>query len=233
MLRRATEIDPSFAVSFARLAFCLYTPMFQGWAPATKERYDEIEFLVRIALERSDSDPEVLAWSATLRGCSVRGDLDGALELAKRAIALNPSSTSGLSASAYLHAHAGNAQEAIEHLERAARLNPLEDSFYRHQRAAIAYFLAGEFEHSVQSAERALVSRPTEVSTLRYLAVSLVLLGRVKEAREVGDRLRAIVPELTVSRTRAFLELDTPLKSKMWTMLDTYCDALRRAGLPE
>jgi tetratricopeptide (TPR) repeat protein len=207
--------------------------MFQGWAPATKERFDEIEFLVRIALERSDSDPEVLAWSATLRGCSVRGDLDGALELAKRAIALNPSSTTGLSANAYLHAHAGNAEEAIEHLERAARLNPLEDGFYRHNTAGIVYFLVGEFQRSVQSAERALVSRPTAVPTLRYLAVGLVLLGRVKEAREVGDRLRAIVPELTVSRTRAYFELDTPLKSKMWTMLDVYCDALRRAGIPE
>jgi adenylate cyclase len=232
LLRRATEIDPSFAVSFARLALCLYVPLPQGWAPATKERFDEIEFLVRIALEHSDSDPEVLAWSAYLLGCSVRGDLDGALDLANRAIALNPSSTVGLLGCAYLHAHAGNAQEAIEHLERAARLNPLEDSFFRHQ-PAIAYFLAGEFERSVQSAKRALVSRPTVVPTLRYLAVSLVLLGRVKEAREVGDRLRAIVPELTVSRTRAFLELDTPLKSKMWTMLDAYCDALRRAGIPE
>jgi adenylate cyclase len=63
LLRRATEIDPSFAVSFARLAVCLYVPLAQGWVPATKERFDEIEFLVRIALERSDSDPEVLAWS--------------------------------------------------------------------------------------------------------------------------------------------------------------------------
>jgi adenylate cyclase len=233
LLRRATEIDPSFAVSFARLALCLYVPLPQGWAPATKERFDEIEFLVRIALERSDSDPEVLAWSAWLLGCSVRGDLDGALDLAKRAVALNPSSTIALSASGYLHAHAGNVQEAIEHLERAARLNPLEDGFYRHHVTAIAYFLAGEFEHSVQSAERALASRPTLVPPLRYLAVSLVLLGRVKEAREAGDRLRAIVPELTVSRTRAFFELDTPLKSKMWTMLDAYCDALRRAGIPE
>jgi hypothetical protein len=60
-----------------------------------------------------------------------------------------------------------------------------------------------------------------------------VLLGHVKEARDVVDRLRTVVPELTVSRTRAYFELDTPLKSKMRTMLDTYCDALRRAGLPE
>ena len=232
MLRRATEIDPSFAVSFARLALCLYVPLPQGWAPATKERFDEIEFLIRTALERSDGDPEVLAWSALLLGCSVRGDLDEALELADRAITLNPSSTIGLSASAYLHAHAGNAQEAIERVERAGRLNPLYE-VYRHHITGIVYFLAGAFERSVLSARRAVVSKPTEAPPLRYLAAGLVLLGHVKEARDVVDRLRTVVPELTVSRTRAYFELDTPLKSKMRTMLDTYCDALRRAGLPE
>jgi hypothetical protein len=68
---------------------------------------------------------------------------------------------------------------------------------------------------------------------MRYLAVCLVLRGRVREAHEVVKRLLTIAPQLTIRRLRNYLELDSPSQSKMLELLDDYCEALRKAGLPE
>jgi tetratricopeptide (TPR) repeat protein len=133
----------------------------------------------------------------------------------------------------YLHAHGGNVDAAIEYVEQAARLNPLADGTYRDNIATIAHFLAGHYEAAVEFAERGIRDAPNGAANIRYLTASLALLGRFDEACDAVKRLLAITPDLTISRVRKFLEMDSPQGSKMREKLDAYCEGLRRGGLPE
>jgi len=232
LLRQATEIDPTYALAFARRAICLYISTFQGWTPPTKLLFDEIIRLVRIALEHGGADPEVLAEAAGLTG-TVGGDLHGGIALAEKALALNPNSITALNRSGNLHAYAGNTDTAIDRLQQAARLNPVQGSGVRQHFTAEAHFLAGRYEAAVEFEEKALRDNPNTVPIMRVLAASLGLLGRIDEAQEAARRMRAIAPELTIARVRTFLEMDSPSGSKRRGMLDVYCEGLRRAGLPE
>ncbi|MGA9865917.1 MAG: hypothetical protein WBQ75_05695 [Acetobacteraceae bacterium] len=45
--------------------------------------------------------------------------------------------------------------------------------------------------------------------------------------------LRAIVPDLTIARARAHLEVDMHNVFRTPGVVDLFCEGLRRAGLPE
>src|SRR6185312_7612702 len=98
-------------------------PVSQGWVPATEPQLAEMVRLARIGVERALDDPEVLAWAAFLIGQPGR-DLDGAISLTERALALNSNSVIALTISGFLLVERGNTKAGIDHLEQAARLNP-------------------------------------------------------------------------------------------------------------
>jgi hypothetical protein len=81
--------------------------------------------------------------------------------------------------------------------------------------------------------DRALREMPGRADALRYRAASLALAGRVPEAQRTVEQLTAIAPFWTVSRVRAHLEIDLNNIYKTSGVVDTVCEGLRRAGLPE
>jgi adenylate cyclase len=96
-----------------------------------------------------------------------------------------------------LYAYKGEIDRAVEHLQQAERLNPLDASWGGSTAYAIAYFGVGDHKKVVDLTARILRERPNVASALRYRAASLALLGRMEEARRVIARLLEHAPGYT------------------------------------
>jgi adenylate cyclase len=91
LLNRALELDPRFGFAASLAALCHTTNIAQGWDVDRNSEINEAKRLLRLALNADQDDPDALAAvvSATL---SLSGDFGAAIEMADRAVALNPNS---------------------------------------------------------------------------------------------------------------------------------------------
>ena len=81
--------------------------------------------LLRLALSLDDSDPETLA-TASLISAFMVGDYESGIEMADRAVALNPNSYDAWSYRGWVYRTAGLPEEAVRSFERAMRMSPLD-----------------------------------------------------------------------------------------------------------
>jgi tetratricopeptide (TPR) repeat protein len=188
--------------------------------------------LSRIALDCGDNDPEVLSTAAFVIG-DPGGDLRAGLGLVDKALVLNPNSVTALWVSGYLRVHAGDAETAIKHLEQAGRLSPMEQGATRNNVLSMAHLYAERYDTAAEFAERALVDNPNALAAIRRLAAIYGLLGRTDEAQQMVGRLAAIVPDYTISKYRTYMVKTSARDSALLKVLDTFCEGLRRAGMPE
>jgi len=229
VLERAIEIDPDFALAYAQLARCLSFLVLQGWVLQPESCFRESTRLAHVALERSKDDPEVLAIAAQVLGSS-GADLDAAISLVGKAISLNPNSAFAFWISGMLHARSGDPEAALEHLERAARLSPMDTAAgLRHAIVALAHFVAGRYELALQWTGKALNEAPNFIPPVRTRAACLAHLGRLEEARRAVAQLRTLRPDETIARLRVLTDIQFRHREHAEALLE----GLRLAGLPE
>ena len=130
--------------------------------------------------------------------------------------------------SATRHAYLGQGEDAKAAGDKALRLSPLDPLRYFFDSLTSTAVLAnGNWQRSVELAQRAIKANRTHASTWRTLAYALVMLDRVDEAKRAVGELRTIEPGFTISRFRErFPGRDGP-------MAEPWAQALRTAGLPE
>jgi adenylate cyclase len=133
--------------------------------------------LAERALAVADDDADVLTNAALVLGRTGE-DINTAIALIDRSLALNPSSVRGWYASGFIRVHAGQYDAAIEHLERSLRLSPRG---YPRLALGIAHFFSGRF---VQAAEiLAMYTREGASATAYcFLASCYGHMGRLDEA---------------------------------------------------
>jgi len=193
LFRRAIERDPYYAPALAGAAFCHMRLHVSGWSKDPDGDQREGLNLARRALQVTGDDPCVLAWSAYVLAYFGE-DIDAAIPLIDRALALNPSFAYGWLWSGWLRLWAGQPQLAISHFETSLRLSP-------HARAAgtlmaigVAYFFAQRFEDAAAMLLRSLQEQPDWAPTYRMLAACYAHMRRLDDARKIVERLRAITP---------------------------------------
>jgi adenylate cyclase len=224
LLHQALDIDPSYALAYAALAYCYHIPWQQGWTDETKTPPAQIAQFTNLAIKHGGDDPEVLVGVGWLIGNSGY-DAPGGIALAEKALALNPNSALALLTIGQLRAYIGDTETAVAYLDRSARLSPfalgLANAF------SWAHFTAGRYEVVLDFTARTLRETPDVAVALRLRAASLALLGRLDEARDVIDRLLIVAPDWTISRVR------WQCAHKVSSVVDALCEGLRRAGIPE
>src|SRR6516162_9844358 len=125
--------------------------------------------------------------------CLVFGeDIDAMIALADRALALNPNFARGWHVGGILRLFAGHPDLAIEHAETALRLSPRARVGTSLSLVGQAHFLARRFDEAVPKLLLAIQEDPSFPAPYRYLAACYAHMGRLAEAQEIVQRLRAI-----------------------------------------
>ncbi|WP_026187274.1 winged helix-turn-helix domain-containing protein [Ensifer sp. BR816] len=224
---RATELDPEFAAAYGMAAWCHFWRKVNGWMTDRPREIAEGARLARLAVELGRDDAVALTRGGHALG-HLAGDLDSGIALLDRAKYLNPNLAPAWFLGGFLRAFRGETDAAIEHLEHAVRLSPLDPEMFRMQAGtALAHFFAGRFDSASAWAEKAAGNLPSFLVAVSLVAASHALAGRMDKARQAMQRLRALDPSLRVSNLKDWLPIHRPED------LAALADGLRLAGLPE
>ncbi|MBS0224098.1 MAG: winged helix-turn-helix domain-containing protein [Proteobacteria bacterium] len=230
LLDRAIALDPFYASAQALAARCYQFQLMFDWRSPGDPGF---AIGIRRGHEAADTgrnDPEAL-WMAALALAHLSGELDFAHALIERSLTLNPNSANAWIASCLLESYLGNTDMAIDHFQRARRLNPLDMSQHLHwNTVAWAYLGAGRDEEAADAAERTLRVQPDYPPGLRLKAVTCALLGKAEEARAATAQMLAKQPTTTVAWMKAFLQMPLQRNRKAF---DRYIEGARLAGVPE
>jgi adenylate cyclase len=198
LLEQAVERDPCYGPALAWAANCCMRLLSDDRSkdPAADRRRGT-DF-ARRALEVAGDDPDIIANAA--QALAYFGeDIGAMMALVDRALALNPNYARGWHISGMLRNWAGQPDIAIEHLEASLRLSPRARVGMSLSTIGVAHFFARRFDEAVPKLLLGIQDDPSFPQAHRFLAACYAHMGRLGEARESVDRLRAITPVVTPS----------------------------------
>jgi adenylate cyclase len=227
LLDAVTERVPRHPDAYAWLAKWHILRAHQGWSDDPVRSASQAHDSARRALDLDDECTLALTIAGMVKVYFER-QLDAGQLLYEQALRANPSDALAWLLKGTLHGFRGEGEEALHDTRRALALSPLDPMHYYYDAlAASAAASAGLYEEAIQLAQRSLRANSMHASTLRVLAISCSMLGRMDEARSLVERMQALEPEFTVSRFLARAPgADFPIGK-------TFAQALARAGVPD
>ena len=219
----ALELDHRFGSAAALAGVCHMLNVIFGYAIDPEFDRKEAVRLIRLALSLDDSDPDTLARAAFISAFMV-GDSEAEIEMADRAVALNPNSWITWNCRGQVYRIAGLQEEAIGSYERAIRMSPV-DPRQHHTIGGIGQALIElrRFDEAIVAGKKALRQNLYVVAYL-CLASAFAHLGRDAEAHDAAARVLEIDPAFTIS---AYIARGGLSNAKL------FIEGLRKAGLPE
>ena len=223
----AMDLDPNFVPAIGQAPRCYTLRRTNNWADDPKRETAETARLAHRIREIGWNDAVALSRAGFALGRVVL-EWEEARTFLDRAVMLNPHLSVAWQFSGLLKAYAGESQSAVECLERAMRLSPLDPGLCGMQTAtALAYFVGGDYAASLAWADKASHEGPTFLAAHRMVAVNSGLLGRIDEARKAASRMLKIDPQSRMSNLESHIPLKRPED------FAKYAEGLRLAGLPE
>ncbi|MGV7214705.1 tetratricopeptide repeat protein [Bradyrhizobium sp. UFLA05-112] len=223
LAHRALELDPGCSLAAALAGAGHMQNVLLGYAVDAQFDREEAIRLLRLALSINDDDPDVVAVAAVTSAYMV-GDRESEIEMADRAVVLNPNSFVAWSCRGQVYRIAGLPEEAIPSFERAIRMSPVDPRLH--------LMLAGmgqalielrRFDEAIAAGKRALRQCPSFSGAHCCLTSALAHLGRDAEAREAAAQLLEVDPDFTIS---AWIARGGQTNSTL------VLEGLRNAGLP-
>ena len=199
--------------------------VFRSYAIDPQFERKEAVRLMRLALSLDDGDPGTLA-SAALISALLVCDCETEIEIADRAVTLNPNSYRAWICRGWVYKVAGQPEEAIRSFERAMRMSPVDpQQFTALTGMGFAFIELRRFDEAIIAGKKALRHNPCYPGPYRCLASAFAHLGRDAEAREAAARVLKIDPAFTISAWIARSQLSKNAKLMI--------EGFRKAGLPE
>ena len=226
LLLRAIELDGNYAAAHAWLAYWYIMGVGQGWVddPAEAGR------LAGVAAERA-----VVLDPLDARGVAIAGhvkayllhDVEAALLLHQRAVALNPNLQLVWAVSSVAHTYNGQHHTAAEHARIGINLSPSDPHvFFIEQSAMMAHFFLKDLEVAEALSHSVLDRKPGHAAGLRVRLGILGHLGYREEAAACLEQLRKVDSRVTINA----IVSRPPLRD---ADRDYYAEGLRLAGVPE
>jgi TolB-like protein len=221
----AIDKDPDFATPYGLAASCYQFAKANGW----QSEFDamEISRLTERAVEVGNDDAVALCWAGHVRAFFFK-EVDRALLLIDRALELDVNLAVAWQRSGWVRGYAGDSAGAIESLNKAMRLDPLDTRVFLTQSAmAFAHFIAGRDQEAAKWAAMALRTKPNWMPALRVAIASNAMKGRAGEAKAALQSYERVDPTVSI---RKICEHYPFRRRKDKQRLVT---ALRKAGVPE
>jgi TolB-like protein/Tfp pilus assembly protein PilF len=193
ILQKALELDPDYAGAHALLARCFHFKYSRGGL----HEEDRVASISHARAAMVSDDATTLA----IAGLTIwfdEHDITTAFDLFDRALAISSSNVVALGNSAFALAWMGETERAIERARRALRVSPF-DTLLAYLAITTAQFHAKKYEEAREAARRAAESNPSFSVPHILLAVALVRLGRIDEAKAAARRVLALDATFTMA----------------------------------
>jgi TolB-like protein/class 3 adenylate cyclase len=227
LTRAASAIDPQFALPHALAVFSFTQRKAFGWITNIADEISETRRLAARAIELDRDDARVLAM-AGFGLAYVVGDVEEGAVLLARAIQLDPNLVLARTWMGWTKVYLGEMDGAIEQLEVALRVNPLDPLRHTISTAmAYAHFFAGRNDEASALATAVVRQQPNFVPGQRIMMACHAMAGRIDEARQACAAALRIDPtqRISVSNARA------PFRRR--EDIEKLEQGFRIAGMPE
>jgi TolB-like protein/class 3 adenylate cyclase len=227
LTRAASAIDPQFALPYALAVFSFTQRKAFGWVMNIADEISETRRLAARATELDRDDARVLAM-AGFGLCYVVGEVEEGAVLLARAIQLDPNLVLARTWMGWTKVYLGDTDGAIEQLEVALRVNPLDPLRHTISTAmAYAHFFAGRNDEASALARDVVRQQPNFIPGQRIMMACHAVAGRIDEARQACAAALRIDPTQRISVSNARAPFRRPQD------IDTLEQAFRIAGMPE
>ena len=227
LFRMAIEFDDNFSSAYGMAAWCYARRKMNGWADEGSSEGLEAERLAGRAVKCGNDDAVALASSGIAIGYMFT-DFDRAVSLLDRAQALNPNLAMAWHLGGWIRCFNGQQDLAVEHLERAVRLSPVDPQRPGMLAAiAAAHFSAGRFDAASSLAKTAMLEQSNNFIAALVAAAANAMAGNLDVATRAMERVCELDPNFRLHKVKYRLPNRQPETIALWE------DALRRAGLPE
>ena len=197
LLQQAIVADPNYATAYAYASLWHVHNVAQGWNSDADRA--EAARLATAAVDRDPMDGFALALLAHTKSFLFQ-DYVAARELFDRALSAAPNNAMAWSLSSTVYAYLGEGKAAVERAEHGLRLSPLDtQAFFYLMILGIAHYVRGDYEEALIWLQKSVAMNPGLCAALRLVIVSLVALGRLKEAQGFSRKLLEIQPRFRVS----------------------------------
>jgi adenylate cyclase len=196
LLKKAIQIDATYALPHALIAYMTALEVLYGWMPeaiAIPAARDAAEK----GLLLDADDPWVHLALGYVHQQSRRSE--DAVQEYKKALSLNPNFALAHTYLATALCYLGQIDEALAHIVTSERLSPRGlfqgiNSLMR----SVAYYFAGKHKEAAAFARKSILESPGIVTGYRQLVVNSALAGEIDEARAALRILKGLQPELSL-----------------------------------
>jgi adenylate cyclase len=224
---QAIDMDPQYSGPYGLAASGYILRKANRWTDDPAKDRAEVARLAAQAAEVGRDD----AFTLSLSGfaiAEVLGDLDAGVALIDRALALTPNFAAVLTHRGVVSAWLGEPDRAIDFLQRAMRLSPVDPiTFVMQAATGLAHFIAGRDNDAFSWSEKTLQRNPFFLPALRIAAASAAFLGRMEDAGKYLAHQRQLDPGSRVSTLAERVNLRRPQD------VARLAEGLRKAGLAE
>lgn len=222
LIEKAIELDPDYANAYGLSAW-MHANNSSARYSWGEDPERSLELVLEVAQKAVELDPDdyynhwALGFAQTFHG-----NFDQAEAGYARALSLNPYDATLLASMVELLWKIGKAEQAINQMKLAMRINPHHPGWY-YWDLGLAQYFAGQYEEALTTLN--YMSKPPNGSR-RARAAILVRLGRVEEAREVMSKFIETDLDMTLEEMGVIAWKDRE-------GLQRWIEDLRTAGLPE
>jgi adenylate cyclase len=221
--QQAVDLDPNFADGYCGLAVAQMRAVSHFQTRRLEDLRSSAEPLARQAVALDGNNAVARAWLSY--ALYMRGDPQGAVVEADRALALSPNLALGYWRRATALIFSGRPQEGLADLRMSLRLEPRGANLApRLTQVAIGYYFSRAYEEAVAAAKQVIRSFPDFPPPYPYLAAAVGQLGYAEEAKRALDEAIAIAPD--------WFDMYVRNRAPWWRSEDHVhmVDGLRKAG---
>jgi len=191
MFKKAIELDPSYASSYAALGWTYNVAVSYGWTEFPTKAHQRALDLAQQAMRFDESNASAHSLAGSVY--TFRAQYNLAINELQQAININPNDADSYSTIGWILLWSGKVDEAILNLEKALRL---DSSSERNApwHLGMAYYLKGRYQDAQAALERGVIQRPNFVGYHIGLAATFAQLGHHADAKRSAEKVLQLNP---------------------------------------